>query len=397
MGASGTDITARPRRAHDTPRAAAGGARGAGPRGAMLRGAMLRGAMLRPAALVLALAACNGGAGTGTGGGSTNPPCTFANPVANGADPWVVRDDGYYYSVQSRDGGIWVSRSADLTRAVSTGERVWLAPSTGWNRDNIWAPELHHIGDRWYIYYAAGPDGPAGATFVHQRSGVLRSTGDDPQGQYEDLGMLYTGDDVAGGTDAKWAIDLTVAELDGQLYAVWSGWEENTTVTDRTPQHLYIAEMSDPTTISSDRVKISSPTAPWEDGTELDLQEGPTFLLHDGDVFIVYSTRESWLPAYRLGQLRLTGTDPMDPASWTKSGPVFSGTTTVHGVGHASFTTSPDGTEDWIVYHSKRTTEPGWDRVIRMQEFEWNADGSPDFGTPVEPNRFIPLPSGQCQ
>ena len=87
----------------------------------------------------------------------------------------------------------------------------------------------------------------------------------------------------------------------------------------------------------------------------------------------------------------------MDPASWTKSGPVFTGTTSVHGVGHASFTKSPDGTEDWIVYHSKRSTTPGWDRVIRMQEFRWSTDGAPDFGTPVEPNRYIPMPSGQCQ
>ena len=347
-------------------------------------------------ATTAAVAACSGGTG---GTGTTTPSCTFANPVANGADPWVVRDGDFYYSVQSRDGVIWVSRSAQLTRAVTTWTRVFLAPATGWNRANIWAPELHRIGDRWYIYYAAGPSGPTDQnTFVNQRSGVLRSIGTDPQGQYEDLGMLYTGDDVAAGTDPKWAIDLTTAEIDGQRYAVWSGWEENNTTTHRVAQHTYIATMSDPVTISSDRVKISSPTASWEVGTELDLQEGQEFLIHDDDVFIVYSTRESWLPAYKLGQLRLTpGADPMDPASWTKSGPVFQGTTTVHGVGHASFTTSPDGTEEWIVYHSKKTTAPGWDRDIRMQEFTWNADGSPNFGTPAEPNHYIALPSGQCQ
>lgn len=357
------------------------------------RGTGTPGRMTAFLSLALALAACNGGGGGGTG--ITPAPCTFTNPVATGADPWVVRHEEAYYSVQSRDNGIWVSRSEDLTSAVSTGVRVWLAPTTGWNRTNVWAPELHRIGDRWYIYYAAGSAGPP---FVHQRSGVLESVGDDAQGAYVDKGMLYTGDDVAGQTDPKWAIDVTVAELGGQRYAVWSGWEENTTETDRTPQHLYIATMTNPWTIGSDRVKLSSPTAPWEIGTELDLQEGPEFLVHDGDVFIVYSTRESWLPAYRLGQLRLTpGADPMDPASWTKSGPVFAGTTTVHGTGHASFTTSPDGTEDWIVYHSKRTTTPGWDRVIRMQEFTWNADGSPSFGTPVEPNSYIALPSGQCQ
>lgn len=177
---------------------------------------------------------------------------------------------------------------------------------------------------------------------------------------------------------------------------MWSGWEENRD-TDRTPQHLYIAEMSNPWTISGDRVRISSPVESWELGTALDLNEGPQFLRHDDELFIIYSTRESWLPDYRLGQLRLAGpgADPMDPESWIKTGPVFTRAPGVHGPGHNGFAKSPDGTEDWIVYHAKRDTTPGWDRVIRVQPFGWNADGSPDFGEPVPSGQPIPAPSGQ--
>jgi GH43 family beta-xylosidase len=295
--------------------------------------------------------------------------------------------------VESRDGGIWVTSSDRLERVKEHAVKVWSPPASGWNRTNVWAPELHHIGDRWYIYYAAGESGPP---FIHQRSGVLESVGDDPQGAYVDRGMLHTGDDPATGADPVWAIDLTVAEVGGRLYAVWSGWEANAT-TDKTPQHLYIAPMSNPWTISGPRVRLSSPVESWEVGTELSLQEGPEFLKHGDDVFVIYSTNESWLPAYRLGQLRLrSGADPLDPSSWVKSGPVFTGTDEVHGVGHASFTTSPDGTEDWIVYHSKRSTEPGWDRVIRAQRFGWKPDGSPDFGVPVPSTEAIPVPSGEC-
>ena len=86
----------------------------------------------------------------------------------------------------------------------------------------------------------------------------------------------------------------------------------------------------------------------------------------------------------------------MDSSSWIKSGPVFTGTETVYGVGHASFTTSPDGAEDWIVYHSKVDPTPGWDRVIRMQKFGWHPDGSPEFGAPVPSGRPVAVPSGQC-
>ena len=359
--------------------------------------ALVDGARLTRLCALLALAgACSGGGGGDPGGGEVTGPaaCLFANPVGKGQDPWVVRHDGWYYLVESRDNAIYIHRSQKLTEVRSApGVRVW-QPSGGWNRMHIWAPELHLIDGRWYIYYAAGAAGPP---FVHQRSGVLQSTTDDPMGSYLDRGMLYTGDDVAAGTENIWSIDLTVARIGDQLYALWSGWPENRT-TDRTPQYLYMARMSNPWTISSDRVLISSPAEPWELGSELNLQEGPQFLRRDDQLFIIYSTRESWLREYRLGQLRLrsAGADPMTVGSWIKSGPVFTGTENVYGVGHASFTKSPDGKEDWIVYHTKVSPTPGWDRVIHMQRFTWNPDGSPNFGVPAPLGRSLAVPSGQC-
>jgi GH43 family beta-xylosidase len=341
-----------------------------------------------------------GGCSGSDGGGPVDPPppaasCTFLNPVADGADPWVVKRDSVYYLVQARGNGIFVSRSTKLTEVTRSAVQVWAAPDTGWNRTNVWAPELHFIDGRWYIYYAAGRAGPP---FVHQRSGVLQSAGDDPQGAYVDRGMLDTGDEITTLAENKWAIDLNVGRINGQTYAVWSGWERDA-ATDRTPQHLYIARMSNPWTIGSARVRISSPTESWERGTELDLQEGPTFLQRGGQTFIVYSTRESWLRDYRLGQLRLASpdADPLSPASWTKTGPVFAGTDDVFGAGHASFTVSPDNTESWIVYHSKTGVAPGWERVIRMQKFTWNADGSPSFGTPTPRGQAVASPSGECR
>ena len=321
--------------------------------------------------------------------------CTFTNPVMPGADPWIVRRGDTYYLVQSHGRAIWVYRSHDLTHPARDSVRIWSAPDTGWNRSNVWAPELHFIDGRWYVYYAAGRSGPP---YLSQRAGALESATDDPQGAYVDRGMLYTGDSVATGAHAYWAIDLTVGRVNGQLYAFWSGWTGDA-ATDKTPQHLYAARMTNPYTVATNRARISSPTAAWERGTELDLQEGPELLAHDGATFLVYSTRESWLRAYRLGQLRLraAGADPLDSASWEKSGPVFEGTDTVFGVGHASFTTSPDGREDWIAYHAKVSTAPGWNRVVRLQRFGWKADGAPDFGTPVPDREPVPAPSGTCR
>ncbi|SHN18312.1 Beta-xylosidase, GH43 family [Cyclobacterium lianum] len=318
---------------------------------------------------------------------------TFTNPIRDGADPWVFQKGENYYYCASSAGGIAISRSAKLTDH-GTFQKVWDAPDQGWNSANIWAPELHFIDGHWYIYYAAGKK--KGGPFIHQKSGVLKSEGEDPFGSYEDMGMLYTGDDITDPESAKWAIDLSPFEHKGQLYAIWSGWEEDSD-TDRTPQHLYIARMSDPVTISSNRVKLSSPEEKWETGGELDLNEGPQVLKQKKQTFIIYSTRESWLKDYRLGQLRLKDpeADPMLPENWEKSGPVFSGSAKVHGVGHCSFAKSPDGSEHWILYHSKKTTEPGWDRDIRLQPFHWQEDGSPFFGTPKSAGVPLNVPSGE--
>ena len=318
---------------------------------------------------------------------------TFSNPIRDGADPWVFQKDGFYFYCSTMGNGIAISRSNKLTEQ---GEmvKVWESPKEGWNHANIWAPELHFIDGHWYIYYTAGK--VQGGPFIHQRSGVLKSKSEDPFGPYEDKGMLYTGDDIIDFNSNKWAIDLTPLEHKGQLYALWSGWEENRD-TDKTAQHLYIATMSDPITISSNRIKISSPVEAWETGGELDLNEGPQILKNKNKTFIIYSTRESWLKEYRLAQLELIGldADPMSPENWKKSGPVFLGTERVLGVGHCSFAKSPDGTEDWILYHSKKTEKPGWERNIRLQPFYWKGDGSPDFGIPIPAGALIPLPAGE--
>jgi cobalamin biosynthesis Mg chelatase CobN len=88
----------------------------------------------------------------------------------------------------------------------------------------------------------------------------------------------------------------------------------------------------------------------------------------------------------------------LDATSWVKkSTPVFSQTSEVYGPGHASFTKSPDGTEDWIVYHSKKNTGWNWDRQVSAQKFTWNANDEPVFGSPVALGIPIQEPSGTMQ
>ena len=321
------------------------------------------------------------------------PDSYYTNPIlSSGADPWMVKHEGWYYYCCGVPGGIGISRSRDLHK-INPPVRVWKAPEKGlWNSTCVWAPELHFWRGKWYIFYAAGYSGPP---FIHQKAGVLESVTSNPLGEYVDKGMLFTGDVLNDWKNNRWAIDMTLLEHKGQLYAIWSGWEDNNP-TDKTSQHLYIAKMDNPWTMASGRVKISSPDRYYEQG-ELPLNEGPQILKHGKDVFIVYSCGQSWLDTYKLSYLRLKDSDVdlLDPKSWIKSEkPVFEGRDQIFGVGHASFTTSPDDREYYICYHTKREKVPGWKRDIRLQKFTFDASGAPCFGKPVSTGEKLPLPSG---
>ena len=236
-----------------------------------------------------------------------------------------------------------------------------------------------------YIYFAAN---------VHQnkdenhRMFVLENTNPDPfAGSFTFKGQITDSTD-------KWAIDGTAFEhpLSGRLYFIWSGWEGDVNAA----QILYIAEMSNPWTIGSERVEIARPIFNWETNHRPNINEGPQVTIRGDTILLVYSASGSWTNDYCLGLITASlRSDPLKPSSWTKHpNPIFKSANNVFGPGHHSLTTSPDGTEDWIIYHSARFKGSGWTRQVRCQRFTWNADGTPNLGAPAPPNAPIPLPSG---
>ncbi len=279
----------------------------------------------------------------------------------------------YYYSESRNKRHIYIRRSRTIAGiGQDPGVCIWSAPLRGKNSDNVWAPELHLIDGRWFIYYAAD-DGDNN----NHRMWVLESEGSNPCGRFRCCGALDT---------SGWAIDGTVLTVnDGRKYFLWSGWPGKR----NGQQNIYIAAMKDPVTISGSRVLIASPDQPWE-RVAMPICEGPQVLKRNGDTFIVYSASGSWTPDYCLGMLHNNNGNLLDPASWRKHGPVFRKTDQVWGVGHCSFVKSLCQTEDWIVYHSKSSLTHGWeDRDVHAKRFIWTSDGFPDFGEPLP--RHAPL------
>lgn len=313
-----------------------------------------------------------------------NEPKKITNPLLpSGADPWAIYKDGYYYYTHTTGRNITLWKTKDLFR-LRTAEKKQVfipLPKCEFSK-NLWAPEIHFIDDKWYIYFAAD-----NGKNENHRLFVLENDAADPmQGEWKLKGKLTTPGD-------KWCIDGSVFHHNNQLYMVWSGWEGDL----NGQQDIYIAKMKNAWTVEGERVKLSSPELPWEmigdlhdkhNPPHVNVNEGPVMLMRNNKLFLVYSASGCWTDHYALGMLTASvHSDPMDPASWTKSPkPLFkqSKKNSVYAPGHCSFFTSPDGTEDWILYHanSKPNKGCGKHRSPRAQRFYWNEDGSPNFGIP---------------
>jgi GH43 family beta-xylosidase len=306
---------------------------------------------------------------------------TFINPLLQtGPDPWVVQWNGFYYYSNSSGTNLALRKTADITDLRHAKEKVVWTPEPGrpWSKE-LWAPELHRWANKWYIYFAAD----AGDNASH-RIYVVENDNDDPiQGTWRFKGKVSDPSD-------KWAIDATTFELKGEHFLAWSGWKDD----NDGEQDLFIAHMSNPWTIDSPRTMISRPTYPWEQhgdlpGRHVNVNEGPEMLLHNNKLFIVFSASACWTDFYTLGLIQAkVGTNLLDAKSWTKiNHPLLSTDpkAKAFGPGHNGFFRSPDGKQDWIIYHANPDPGEGCGnrRSPRIQPFTWKTDGTPGFGTPV--------------
>lgn len=323
----------------------------------------------------------------------TAVPETFSNPLLPyGADPYSIYKDGFYYYTHTMGNKLMLWKTNNLANLKTAQTKViWIPPTETMYSKELWAPEIHFIQNKWYMYFAAD-DGKND----NHRMYVLENLSQNPmEGEWVFKGKVAD-------ESNKWAIDGDIFEHKGQLYMIWSGWEGDV----NGQQNIYIANMKNPWTITGKRSKISGSDFAWEKYgdlnetglTHVNVNEGPQFLQHDKKLFIIYSASGCWTDFYALGMLTADeNADLLNPNSWKKSTePVFkkSVENSVFAPGHNSFFKSPDGTEDWILYHanSKSGQGCGGFRSPRAQKFTWNIDGTPNFGVPVKEGSALIIP-----
>ncbi len=320
---------------------------------------------------------------------------SFTNPLlSQGADPWVIQKDGIYYYTHTGGNRIELRSTPRMEELAGTAPlTIWTSPENQEYSKQLWAPELHFLDGKWYMYFAASYDsGTENSLNENRRMFVLENSSSSPM----NANWIFKGK-VTDVTD-HWAIDATVLELKGQKYFIWSGWKTKDHNSNTGRQQLYIAKMINPWTLDGSRVMISEPTYSWERNGLVN--EGPEVLKNEvGEVFLFYSCSGCWTDDYKLGVLSLkVNGDPLNPNDWVKnSEPMFvkNAQKSVFAPGHNSFFKSPDGCEDWILYHANKNAGDGCGslRSPRMQKISWNQAGFPVLGAPVGINEQLIVPS----
>lgn len=255
-------------------------------------------------------------------------------------DPFVLLHRGAYYlfGTTDPDTGFRCYTSPNLVDwreggyAYQMSDRCWAGPP-------FWAPEVRFHDNRFVMTYS-GRDRASGRLLV------AMAVSDQPTGPYVDLhAPLF---------DAGYsAIDGHIfIDDDGQAYFFFSrngledGIETGVICGARLSHDLS-------TLISAPRVLMQADQE-WEriDFTRNRANEGPYVLKKGGRYFMMYSANHTFRPGYGIGYA--TADAPLGP--WRKSddNPLAASDATVGyaGAGHNSVTTSPDGREMFIVYHT---------------------------------------------
>lgn len=298
------------------------------------------------------------------------------------ADPYVYRhDDGNYYftaSVPDYD-KIILRKSPTLLGLKDAEEKcIWTKHESGDMSKHIWAPELHYLDGKFFIYFAAS----RAEEIWRLRPYILECLGPDPMtDEWVERGMIQRSDDDIY-SFKSFSLDSTILENKGEYYYIWA---EKVSVGIGI-SNLYIAKMKSPTKLSTPQVLLTTPDYDWE-RVDIWVNEGPAVIKKDGKIFLTYSASATG-ECYCLGMLSINeDADLLDPRAWQKEKkPVLASDREkgFYGPGHNSFTKLPDG-RDVCVFHARTYLEiegdPLYDpnRHTMLMEVKWNDKSYPVF------------------
>ncbi len=328
----------------------------------------------------------------------------YANPfIEERADPYIVDgENGYYYFTASYPAYGSVDKGYDriVLRCSQTIEglaraeekTIWQAHSSGIMAKHIWAPEMHKIGGKWYIFFAAGASSDIWAI----RPYVLRCEGDNPYlDPWTECGQMQAS---AGDTDSftSFSLDMTYFECSGKHYVIWAEIKGDSS--------LFMAEIdpSEPWKLTSYPILLTKPEYDWELVNHR-VNEGPAVLKTEKKVYVYFSASGTG-SEYCVGRMEADiNADLMDIKSWKKlDKPVLSTAdlSGESGPGHNCFVKDTNG-DTLFVYHARPAShaskgcgtyasDPLYDpcRHTRIRKVSFDKNGEPVINTASDP--YIP-------
>lgn len=313
----------------------------------------------------------------------TTKELKFNEPwILQRADPYVCRhtDGMYYFTASVPEYDAIVLRRAETLAGLADAEEVtvWKKHEKGIMSKHIWAPELHYLDGKWYLYFAGGDVDDIWAI----RPYVLECADADPlTGTWEEKGKMQRADGDVFSFEA-FSLDATIFENKGKRYYVWA---EKVSVY---PQisNLYIAEMESPCKLKTVQVMLTTPDYDWE-RIGFWVNEGPAVIHHGGKIYLTYSASETG-PDYCMGMLAADeDSDLLDPLSWKKERWPVLKTDASHGIygpGHNSFTVDGEG-NPIMVYHARTEEKIVGDplynpnRHAMLMRIRFDEEGRPVF------------------
>ncbi len=266
------------------------------------------------------------------------------------ADPYVYRhtDGSYYFTASIPEYDRIVLRRSDTLAGLPEAEEVtlWRKHDRGIMSKHIWAPEIHYLEGKWYIYYSGGDVDDQWAI----RPYILECLGEDPmKDPWIERGKMQRAEGDIFSFEA-FSLDATVFENRGKYYYVWA---EKVNIYPQISQ-LYIAEMESPCRLKTVQVTLTTPDYDWErHGFWVD--EGPAVIHNAGKIYLTFSASETGIK-YCMGMLTASeDSDLLDPRSWKKDRyPVLCSDAErgIYGPGHNCFTVDGEG-NPIMVYHAR--------------------------------------------
>lgn len=251
----------------------------------------------------------------------------------NFPDPAVltVGNEYYAFATNSAAGNVQVIESSDLSHWTTLGDAlphlaIWAQPN------NIWAPGVIQLGNRFLLYYSAD--------FAATREECVSvAVATQPQGPYIDSTTwpIECQLNLGGSLDPSPFLDAN-----GVPYLAWKSEG-----TPGRPPALWSQQLSPDGTVPVDGTSATllEPSQAWQGG----VVEGPDMVVSGGRYRLFYSANSWRTSGYAIGVAECSG--PSGPCTQAGDGPVLASDAGFSGPGGPTLFTDVQGTL-WMGFHA---------------------------------------------